>query len=348
MEYLVTPSPLSDIGLLIPLLAAPMAGGPSTPSLVTAVAEAGGIGFLAAGYKTPEAIADEIASVRSAGVPFGVNVFVPNPVAMDIEEFRRYANLIQPDASVYGLDLTGSDPVEDDDHWADKIGLLVDDPVPLVSFTFAVPDRHVVEALQRVGTVVMQTVTSPTEALRADAAGPDMLVVQASAAGAHSGTFTPQRIPPVVPIIELVRAVSRVVDVPIVAAGGLSTSSDVAGVLRAGATGAMVGTALLRTDESGASEVYKNTLGYPRRGETVVTRAFTGRPARAIRNRFVDLYDRWAPSGYPAVHHLTSPLRRAAASAGDPERINVWAGTGYRLAAAEPAARVLARLSSTL
>jgi NAD(P)H-dependent flavin oxidoreductase YrpB (nitropropane dioxygenase family) len=110
----------------------------------------------------------------------------------------------------------------------------------------------------------------------------------------------------------------------------------------------MVGTALLRTDESGASEVYKDTLGDLRRGETVVTQAFTGRPARAIPNRFVELYDRSAPSGYPAIHHLTSPLRKAAASAGDPERINLWAGTGYRLAAAEPAARVLARLSSAL
>jgi nitronate monooxygenase len=348
MENRPTPSPLSDIGLLIPLLAAPMAGGPSTPSLVTAVAEAGAIGLLAAGYKTPEAIADEIASVRSAGVPFGVNVFVPNPVAVDTEEFRHYALLIQPEASVYGLDLTASDPVEDDDHWADKIGLLVDDPVPLVSFTFGVPDGHVVEALQNAGTVVMQTVTSPEEALCAVTAEPDMLVVQASAAGAHSGTFTPERIPRVIPVEDLVRAVSQVVDMPIVAAGGLSTSSDVEGVLRAGAAAAMVGTALLRTDESGASEIYKDTLGDPRRGETVVTRAFTGRPARAIRNRFVELYDTQAPSGYPAVHHLTSPLRRAAASAGDPERVNLWAGTGYHLAAAEPAARVLARLSSTL
>jgi nitronate monooxygenase len=348
MEHRPTPSPLSDIGLVIPLLAAPMAGGPSTPSLVTAVGEVGAIGFLAAGYKTPQAMADEIALVRSTGVPFGVNVFAPNPVAVNIEEFGRYARLIQPDASIYGLDLLGSDPVEDDDHWADKVGLLVDDPVPLVSFTFAVPDRHVVEALQRVGTVVMQTVTSPAEALSAVAAGPDMLVVQASAAGAHSGTFTPQRIPPLIPIVDLVASVSQAVDVPIVAAGGLSSSSDVAAILRAGATGAMIGTALLRTDESGASQVYKDTLGDPRRDETLVTRAFTGRPARAIRNRFVELYDRSAPSGYPAIHHLTSPLRKAAASAGDAERINLWAGTGYQLAAAEPAARVLERLTSTL
>jgi nitronate monooxygenase len=332
----------------MPLLAAPMAGGPSTPTLVKATAEAGAIGFLAAGYKSPEAMAEEIAVVRTAGVPFGVNVFAPNPIPVATEEFRRYARLIQPEASVYGLDLLASDPVENDDRWGDKVSLLVDDPVPMVSFTFAVPDRSVVEALRRAGTVVMQTVTSPDEARQAVEAGPDMLAVQSSAAGAHSGTFTPERIPEQIPIGDLVSAVRLAVDLPIVAAGGLSTTSDISAILRAGAVAAMVGTALLRTSESGAPEVYKSALGDRARGETVLTRAFTGRPARAIWNRFVQLYGEQAPSGYPALHHLTSPLRKAAASAGDPERLNLWAGTGYHLAAAEPAATVLARLSSKL
>jgi NAD(P)H-dependent flavin oxidoreductase YrpB (nitropropane dioxygenase family) len=175
-----------------------------------------------------------------------------------------------------------------------------------------------------------------------------MLVVQASAAGAHSGTFTPNVVPEAIPIVDLVAAVSHVVDVPVAAAGGLSTSSDVAGVLRAGATAAMIGTALLRTEESGASEVYKTALGDVGRGETVVTRAFTGRPARAIRNRFVELYGPRSPSGYPAIHHLTSAMRKAAASAGDPERVNLWAGSGYHLSVAEPAARTVDRLAATL
>lgn len=343
-----TSSALSDIGLAIPVLAAPMAGGPSGPSLVTAVAEAGAIGFLAAGYKSPEALADEIATVRSGGVPFGVNVFVPNRVPVAVEEFRSYAELIQPEASVYGLDLLALDPVEDDDHWVDKISMLIDDPVPLVSFTFAVPARHVVQALQQAGTAVMQTVTSPEEARHAVEAGADMLAVQSSAAGAHSGTFTPSEIPRGLPIGELISAVRQIVDVPIVAAGGLSTSSDVAEVVSTGAMAAMVGTALLRTPESGASEAYKDALSDPTRGETVLTRAFTGRPARAIQNRFVQLYDSRAPSGYPAVHHLTSPIRKAAAAAGDAERVNLWAGTGYHLAVAEPAAEVIARLTASL
>jgi nitronate monooxygenase len=331
------------------LLAAPMAGGPSTSALVRAVADAGALGFLAAGYKSPQAVADEIAAVRSARVPFGVNVFVPNPISVDAEDFRRYARLIQPEGDIYGLDLASSDPIENDDQWNDKIALLIDDPVPVVSFTFAVPGKGVVASLRNAGTVVLQTVTSPDEARLAAEARPDMLVVQASAAGAHSGTFTPLKLPPVIPIRQLLSAVRQAVDLPLVAAGGISTSSDVKEVLSAGASSAMLGTAFVRCEESGASGVYKDTLrDAAGRTETLVTRAFTGRPARAIRNRFVELYDGEAPSGYPALHYLTSPLRKAAAAAGDPDRLNLWAGTGYHLALDQPAAQVVGRLAAEL
>ena len=133
-------TPLAGLGLDMPVIAAPMAGGASTPALVTAAALAGGLGFLAAGYKTPQALAGQIAEVRSAGLPFGVNLFAPNPVPADLGAYRRYARAIQPEADRYGLDLAGDDPAEDDDHWAEKVALLTADPVPLVSFTFGIPE----------------------------------------------------------------------------------------------------------------------------------------------------------------------------------------------------------------
>lgn len=340
-------SPLSGLGLTIPVIAAPMAGGPSTPALVTAAAGAGGLGFLAAGYKTPEGLAEQIAAVRSASVPFGVNVFAPNLVPVDVEAFRRYARAIQAEADRYGLEPAG-DPVEDDDHWNAKIDLLLADPVPVVSFTFGIPGPAVVTALRAAGTLVVQTVTSAEEARLASDAGADLLVVQASAAGAHSGTFTPRRTPPPIPIGDLVARVRREVALPLIAAGGLATPEDVAAVVRAGAVAAMAGTVLLRTDESGASATHRAALADPAREETVVTHAFTGRPARGLRNRFIDRYGAEAPNGYPAVHHLTSPLRKAAAAAGDAELVHLWAGTGYRHASEEPAATVLARLAGRL
>jgi NAD(P)H-dependent flavin oxidoreductase YrpB (nitropropane dioxygenase family) len=338
-------SPLSD--LAIPVIAAPMAGGPTTLALVTAAAQAGGVGFLAAGYRTAEGFAEQIATVRATGVPFGVNLFAPNPVPVDAAEFRLYANTIRADADRYGIDLSG-DPVENDDEWAAKIDVLLADPVPMASFTFGIPEPGVVAALRKAGTVVIQTVTSADEAKLAVDAGVDLLAVQASVAGGHSGTLTPSRVPPSIPLVDLVAQVRAAVPLPIVAAGGLSTSADIAAVLHAGAVAAVVGTVLLLTDESGASAVHKAAIADPARTETVVTRAFTGRPARGLRNHFIDRYDAVAPAGYPALHYLTSPLRKAAAAAGDPELVNLWAGTGHRHATAEPAAVVLTRLAAGL
>jgi nitronate monooxygenase len=341
-------SPLADLGLAIPLIAAPMAGGPTTPALVVAAARAGGIGFLAAGYQEPQAMADQITAVRAAAVPFGVNVFAPNPVAVDAVAFRRYADAIQPEADRYGIDLAGFDPVEDDDHWRDKIDILRADPVPVASFTFGIPHRTVLAALRKAGTMIIQTVTSAEEARTAADAGADTLVVQASAAGAHSGTLTPRHAPPDIPIADLIAQVRSAVTLPIIAAGGLATSADVAAALNAGARAAMVGTALLRADESGASAAHQGALADPSRGQTIITRAFTGRPARALRNEFTDRYSSLAPAGYPALHHLTRPLRRAATAAGDAERINLWAGAGYQHCAAEPTGRILTRLAGRL
>jgi nitronate monooxygenase len=336
---------LANLNLTNPVLAAPMAGGPSTPELVIAAARAGTIGFLGGGYKTAEGLAEQINAVRSQTEAFGVNLFAPNPLPVDPDAFRNYAQLIQPEADPYAIDLVAVSPIEDDDTWQAKIDLLLTAPVPLVSFTFAIPQTVVIEALRKAGTVVIQTVTSSEEARLAAAAGTDLLAVQGFRAGGHSGTFTPQRPPEPIELPDLIRQVRSAVTLPLIAAGGLSTSADVAAALHAGAGAAMVGTVLLRTDESGASPVYKAALAERADCQTVVTRAFTGRPARALPNLFTQRYDATAPSGYPAIHNLTSPLRRAATTAGDAERINLWAGTGHHHASNEPAASVLARLA---
>jgi nitronate monooxygenase len=340
-------SPLSSLGVDLPVLAAPMAGGASTPALVAAAARAGGLGFLAAGYKTPDQLAGQIAEVREQAVPFGVNLFVPNPVPVDRAGFARYAAALQAEADGYDVRLETT-PVEDDDAWWEKVDLLVGQPVPVVGFTFNRPEPAVFRAFRQAGTLTVQTVTSPDEARAAAEAGADLLAVQASAAGAHSGTWTPERIPDPVPLLELVASVRAETDRPIVAAGGLATPAEVAAILRAGAVAVMVGTALLRSDESGASAVHRAALADPSRRDPVVTRAFTGRPARGLPNTFTEKYGPIAPAGYPALHHLTSPLRKAATAAGNPELVNLWAGTGYRHATTGPAGPILTGLASNI
>jgi nitronate monooxygenase len=345
---------LTDLGLEVPLTGAPMAGGPSTPALVQAAAGAGALGFLAAGYRTAEQLAEQIDEVRSGvapaarGTSFGVNVFAPNPLPVDPGAFRRYARALQADADAYGIDLTASTAIEDDDHWQDKIDLLLAHPVPVVTFTFGIPAPGLIADLRRAGTVVGQTVTSVGEAQQAAGAGVDLLVVQASEAGGHSGTLTPQQPPEAVPLLDLIGQIRHLVPMPVLAAGGLVTPEAVAAVVRAGALAAVVGTALLLADEAGTSPAYRSALAAASPGRTTITRAFSGRPARGLRNRFTDAHDGEAPFGYPAIHHLTSPLRRAASGAGDPELINLWAGTGYRHATAEPAAYILGRLATGL
>jgi NAD(P)H-dependent flavin oxidoreductase YrpB (nitropropane dioxygenase family) len=341
-------SPLAGLGVTVPVLAAPMAGGPTTAALVLAAAQAGGMGFLAGGSKSAAELGEQVVAVRSSGVPaFGVNLFVPNPVAVDLAEYRRYADALRPLACRYGVELP-KDPVEDDDHWDAKLDLLLSDPVPVVSFTFGIPPGKVFSDLRARGTIVVQTVTNAAEARAATDAGADMLVVQGCAAGGHSATLTPERMPDQVPLAVLLAMVQDATRLPIIAAGGLATPQQAAAVVHSGAKAVMVGTSLLRAPESGASTVHRAAIADHSRGATVMTRCFTGRPARALPNQFVFRYDPAAPVGYPAVHHLTSPIRKAAAAAGDFKAVHLWAGTGYQQATADPAADVLRGMASAL
>jgi nitronate monooxygenase len=340
-------SPLAGLGVTAPVLAAPMAGGPTTAALVTAAARAGGLGFLAAGYKSAEQLDAQLTEVRAVTHVFGVNLFAPNPLAIDPAEYRRYAAALRPLAERYGVELP-PEPVEDDDQWEQKLDLLRRDPVPVVSFTFAIPPAQVIASLRSRGTIVVQTVTNAAEARAATDAGVDMLAVQGYAAGGHSATLTPRQFPEPIPTAALVPLITGAAPLPVIAAGGLATPAQVAAVIHSGAQAVMVGTALLRTPESGASAVHQAAVADPAGGETVLTRSFTGRPARAIRNQFIDQYDALAPAGYPALHHLTSPIRKAAAAAGDLEAVHLWAGTGYQQATTGDAAVVLHGLATAL
>src|SRR5690348_2372993 len=308
---------LTELGLSVPIVAAPMAGGPTTPDLVVAADRAGGLGFLAAGYQSAEAVKTRIDTVRGETPHFGVNLFAPNPVPVDRPAYQAYRERLRADADRLGVALP-EDPVEDDDAWRDKIDLLIDAGVPVVSFTFGVPERAVVDALRAVGSLLVQTVTSAEEGRLAAAAGMDALAVQSSAAGGHWGTFTPRRPPlPQARLDELVAQVSSASELPVIAAGGIADPTTVRAAIVAGAAVVAVGTVLMLSPEAGTSATHRAALS-PGDRPTVVTKAFTGRPARGLRNAVIDRYDDLAPFGYPALHNLTSPIRRSAAAPGIP------------------------------
>ena len=320
--------------LAIPIVGAPLAGGASTPALAAAVSEAGGLGFVATGYKTPEAMSEDIAATRALTArPFGVNVFLVTPTEADPAALAAFRAALGEGAG---------EPRSDDDGFAAKVERLLADPVPVVSFTFGCPEPALVERLRAAGSAVWVTVTDVAEAREAAAAGADALVVQGYEAGGHRGAFVDEG-PGDIGLLALLQLVAAAVPgLPLVATGGIATGRAVAAVLAAGAAAAQVGTALMRTPEAATSQVHRDALAAP--GRTAVTRAFTGRSARGIENVFMREHDADAPHAYPAVHHVTAPLRARAREQGDPESLHLWAGQAHELIAERPAGELVRAL----
>ena len=301
--------PLSLSDLELPIVLAPLGGGPATPALTAAVSEAGGLGFLAAGYRTQDAVRADIAEVRRVTPrPFGLNLFVPGPATDDAAAFERYAGALAGEAERLGVEL--GEPRYDDDRWEEKLALARDEHVPVVSFTFGCPDADAVAGLQAAGCAVWVTVTTPDEAVAAADAGADALVVQGTEAGGHRGS-TDLAAPGDVGLLALLQLVRAVTDRPLIATGGIATGHGVAAVLAAGASAAQLGSAFMLTPEAGTSDAHREAFG--RTASTRITRAFTGRYARGIENRFMREHEaRGAArvSGGPQPHRAAA--RRGA------------------------------------
>ncbi|WP_407688164.1 nitronate monooxygenase [Mycobacterium sp. HUMS_1102779] len=328
----------------VPIVGAPMAGGPGTPALAAAVSNAGGLGFIPGGHRTAAQFAADIAAARAATTgPLGVNLFVPQPSVADWLALEYYAEDLVEIAEHYQVEV-GRPEYGDDDDWERKLEVVADVRPELVSFTFGVPAPDVIHRLGALGLLVMVTVTSAYEAGVAVAAGADSLVVQGPAAGGHRGTFAPDMEPANESLHQLLARIRSAHDVPLIAAGGLGTARDVADVLNRGAVAAQVGTALLLADEAGTNPAHRTAMKNPLFATTVVTRAFSGRYARGLENDFTRMLDNVAPLGYPEVNQMTSPIREAAAALEDPNGFPLWAGTSFQHAQAGPAADIIAGL----
>jgi nitronate monooxygenase len=327
----------------LPIVQAPMAGGPSTPALAAAVSEAGGLGFVAGGYLTVERMLEDIAATRAlTAKPFGVNLFVGGGEPADPGVVDAYAARLAALAERAGVAL--GTPRFDDDLFAAKVDALVADPVAVVSFTFGLPPAEAAERLREAGSALWMTVTSVAEARAALALAPAALIVQGVEAGGHRGVFVDDEDAPDLTLLSALQLIRAAVDVPLVAAGGLATGAAVGAVLVAGASAAQIGTAYLLAAEAGTSEAQREAVASD--APTVLTRAFSGRLARGITNRWHEDHAAAAPRAYPEVHHLTSPLRAHGRKAGDPDLINLWAGQAHRLAEPLGAGEITRRLAA--
>ncbi len=335
---------LRRLGIEHPVIQAPMAGGPSTPELAAAVSSAGALGSWAGGYLDPEAIRAAIREIRRlTDRPFGVNLFVPEPARTPptAEEFAAASAALEPYRRELGL--AAPERLPPRPRFEDQLEVVLEERVPVFSFTFGALDREMVRRLRERGIVVMGTATTPREAAELERAGVDAVVAQGAEAGGHRGSFGG---PPAAWLIGTLALVPQVVDhirLPVVAAGGIMDGRGLAAVLALGASAAQMGTAFLATPESGASPAYKESVLAPgEEDRTALTRTFSGRLARGVRNRFmVEVERAGAILPYPDQGALTQEIRQAAARGRRADLLSLFAGQAVPLATSRGAREVV-------
>jgi nitronate monooxygenase len=325
-----------------------MAGGFDTPDLVAAVSNAGALGSAGAAYLTPAAIREQVDAIRArTDRPFSVNLFAGGIESRDVDPAAMLA-LMTPLLQRFGLPppvAPGPWPYDFDE----QLAAIAAADVRIISFTFGLPDDAAIARLRADGRVVIGTATTVAEAVRCEAAGCGAVIAQGVEAGGHRGTFIGAFESAMTGLMALVPQIVDAVRIPVLAAGGIMDRRGVAAARALGASGVMCGTAFLDTVEAGTSAAHRRALAASREGDTVITRAFSGRPARGVANAFERAVDA-RPNDilpYPKQNALTRPLRTAAAAANDSEYLSLWAGQATPLAMHDiRAADVVAELAA--
>ena len=339
------------LGLRHPIVQAPLAGGGDTPALVAAVSEAGGLGFIGGAYLAPAQIAEAASAVRAkTNRPFGVNLFVPTPPPAMPNDADRALARVAPYFAELGLP-PPTLPEAGGFSFDAQFAAALDSGAAVFSVTLGLLAEDAAKAVKARGMFLIGTATTVEEAIALERHGVEAIVVQGSEAGGHRATFAGAFASAMIGTMALVPQVVDAVRVPVIASGGIMDGRGIAASLALGAGAAQMGTAFLTSAEAGIPATYKQAILAAREHETRVTRAFSGRPARGIVNRFmreVDAADGEAGETilpFPLQNALTRPLRAAAAKLGRSEFLSLWAGQGVRLARAQPAAELVARLA---
>ena len=340
---------LHTLKIQYPIIQAPLAGGGDTPELVAAVGNAGALGFIGAAYLDAPQILDAARAVRAkTSRPFGINLFAPQPATGFSGNAKRMIDRLAPYFRELGLPAPGL-PGKPHHNFADQLPAVLESGASAFSFTFGLTPPDALSALHARGFYVAGTATTVEEAALLEKSGVDAIVAQGAEAGGHRGTFAVDFERAMIGTMALVPQVVDAVKVPVIASGGIMDGRGMAAALALGASAVQLGTAFLTCYESGIPAAYKESVLRAHEDHTRVTRAFSGRPARGIQNRFmmeVEIAgDKDAILPFPLQNALTRPLRSAAAKQGRPEFLSLWAGQGVRLARRQSAAELVARLA---
>lgn len=334
------------LNISYPIVQAPMAGGHTTPALVSAISNAGALGGFGAAVLSPENISQGIRDIRQkTDKPFVVNLFVLDEIDANSEVIARAQARLAPARKALNLPEIDTPTRFFEDNQAQIQAALQAAP-PAVSFTFEIPDDAIIQAFKQAGSIVIGTATNVKEAQAWEKAGADALCIQGIEAGGHRGTIPRISDEHDIGIMTLISDVARAVSIPFVAAGGIMDGHALRAAIELGAHGAQIGTAFLCCDESGTPKHWKDALLNAGPDSTEITRAFSGRPARALRTAFAKAWrehpEDIAP--YPIQNTLTRDIRKAAATQHQPDYFSYWSGQGVSRMRPMPAQELIRTL----
>lgn len=333
-------------GLSLPVLLAPMAGA-CPPALSIAVGRAGGMGACGALMMQPDAIAKWASEMRAAtNAPFQMNLWIPDPAPARNEEAEKdVCRFLQNWGPAVTPEMGGNTPPPE--FLAQCDALIAARPAAMSSIMGLYP-ASVVESMKAAGIAWFATATTVAEAKAAQAAGADVIVAQGAEAGGHRGAFEPSlAMRRTIGLFSLLPAVVDAVDVPVVATGGIADARGIAAALMLGASAVQIGTGFLRCPESDIPAPWKDGIGSAQPEDTLITRAFSGRPGRSLATDYALAMEEEgapAPAPYPLQRNLTAPMRAEAVKRNDIARMQAWAGQSAALALALPAERLAADL----
>jgi nitronate monooxygenase len=337
---------LELLGIEHPILLAPMAGAGGTPELAAAVSNAGGLGAWGGAYAKPEEIAAVIRHMRELTArPFNINLFAGGYASGHDVDPAPMLEIVAAAHTELGLPPPALPPVPAD-PFDKQLQAVLEERPPVFSFTSGVPSAAQIEALKKRRIVVIGTATTLEEACRLAAAGVDAIAAQGVEAGAHRGTFAASFEDSMVPLARLLREICANVAKPVIASGGIMDGGDLAAALKLGAAAVQLGTAFLPCPESGAPAAYKRALLAAKTDTTVITRAFSGRPARGLTNKFIAMVAgrEHAILPFRQQNDLTRPMRNAAGQRGIADYISLWAGQGVARSRTLPASDLIETL----
>ncbi|WP_147535472.1 NAD(P)H-dependent flavin oxidoreductase [Bacillus marasmi] len=338
-----------------PIIQAPMAGGVTTPTLVAAVSNNGCLGMFGSGYLNAEQTREQIKEAKKlTSNHFGINLFVPTQFSQSIDEINQANLLLQPFREKLNIATGGTSNLPDyesaSETFHEQIRVIIEERVPVCSFTFGIPSSEVIRELKQHNIIVIGTATTVDEAIEVEKCGMDMVVVQGCEAGGHRGNFLHDVKESQIGLMSLIPQVTDNVNIPVIAAGGIMDGRGLRASLCLGAKAVQMGTAFLTCQESGAHKLHKESIVHAGEDQAVLTRAFSGKWARGIKNIFITETQNHeaAFAQYPVQNTLTQNIRKAAAAQGNPEFMSLWSGQSPRLAKSQSVEELISRIVAEL